>query len=873
VAQRTEDVRPLRPERVPPHNQEAEESVLGSMMLSGEAIAAVTDAGLRSEDLYRRAHRLIFDALTGLYAKGEPVDVITTVEELRRLGTLEDVGGALYLHHLVESVGTPASAGHYARIVAEHALLRRLISAAGDILQQAYEVPQDPTGFADWAESLVYGAHRGHEKDEIVALSSLVHQSMEDLERLHERTGLVGLPTGFRDLDELLQGLQKGNLIVVAARPGIGKSSFVTNVARNVAVEGGAPVAMFSLEMSRMEIGMRLLCAEARVPQDKVRRAMVAAEDWGRIVEAAETLDRAPIWIVDSGNVTILDIRSKARKLAARTEGLGLIIVDYLQLMTSHQRVESRQQEIAEISRSLKLLAKELNIPVIAVSQLNRDPERRTDKRPQLADLRECVTGNTLVALTDGRRVPIEELVGTAPEVWAMSPDGRIVAARSDLVWRVGRRQVFEIRLASGRSIRATGEHRLHGFDGWVRVNDLKGGDRLAIARQIPEPKNPIEWPDSRVALLGHLVGDGSYLNNQPMRYTTASEENSALVAQAVADFGGSVKRYRGRGNWHQLLITGNGNRWHPAGVNRWLRELGIFGQRSHEKRLPGEAFRLTSRQVGLLLRHLWATDGCIHVRRPGSRGSARVFLSTSSSGLAADVASLLLRLGIVARVRNVRSGLSVWAEVDVRDRDNQQRFLDSVGAFGPRLAPARRLRQSLEGTTGNTNVDTVPRQAFDRVRQLMAERGISHRRMALLRGTAYGGNAHFAFSPSRSLLAEYGEILDDQALKAQAVSDIFWDRVTSVTSLGTREVFDLTVPGPASWLADSIVSHNSGAIEQDSDVVAFIHREDVYNRDDPALKGVADVIVAKHRNGPTDTVRLTFRPDLTQFLNYASPQ
>jgi replicative DNA helicase len=389
MAQRTDDVRSIRPERVPPHNLEAEESVLGSMMLSGEAIAAVTDAGVRPEDFYRRAHRLIFEALTGLYARGEPVDIITTVEELRRRGTLEDVGGALYIHHLVETVGTPASAGHYARIVGDHALLRRLISAAGDILQEAYDIPPDPADFADRAEGLVYGAHRGQDKDEIVPLSALVHQSMEDLERLHERTGLVGMATGFKDLDELLQGLQKGNLVVVAARPGIGKSSFVTNVARNVAVDTGKPVALFSLEMSRMEIGMRLLCGEARVPQDKVRRAMVAPEDWGRIVEGAETLDRAPIWIVDSGNVTILDIRSKARKLAARSEGLGLIIVDYLQLMTSHQRVESRQQEIAEISRSLKLLAKELDIPVIAVSQLNRDPERRTDKRPQLADLRE----------------------------------------------------------------------------------------------------------------------------------------------------------------------------------------------------------------------------------------------------------------------------------------------------------------------------------------------------------------------------------------------------------------------------------------------------------------------------------------------------
>jgi len=387
--QAADDVRRTRPERVPPSNVEAEQSVLGSMMLSGDAIAQVADLALRPDDFYKGAHRPIYEALTGLYARGEPVDAITAVEELRRRDTLEAAGGALYIHHLVESVGTPASAGHYARIVLDHALLRRLISAASTIIDGAFKIPEDPEGFADESEGRIYGVSRAHERDQIVTLSQLVHQSMEDLERLHERTGLVGLPTGFRDLDELLQGLQKGNLIVVAARPGIGKSSFVTNVARNVAVEAKKPVAMFSLEMSRVEIGMRLLCAEARVPWDKVRAARVAAEDWGRIVEAAEVLDKAPLFVVDSGNVTIVDIRSKARKLAARPEGLGMIIVDYMQLMSSHQRVDNRQQEIAEISRSLKLLAKELNLPIVAVSQLNRDPERRTDKRPQLADLRE----------------------------------------------------------------------------------------------------------------------------------------------------------------------------------------------------------------------------------------------------------------------------------------------------------------------------------------------------------------------------------------------------------------------------------------------------------------------------------------------------
>ena len=381
------EVRPARTERVPPHSEEAEQAVLGAMMLSGEAIAQVADIGLKAGDFYRSGHRAVYEALNDLYARGQPVDVVTTKEELLRRGSLESVGGALYLQHLVENVATPASASHYGRIVGDHALLRRLITAAGEILHSAYEVPEDPEGFADEAEGRIYAVSRRHERDQVVPLRALVHQSMEDLERIHERTGLVGLSTGFRDLDELLQGLQRANLIVVAARPGIGKSSLVTNIARNVAVAGGT-VALFSLEMSRVEIGMRLLCSEARVQWHKVRAGMVAADDWGRIVEAAEILDPAPLFIVDTGNVTIVDIRAKARRMKSQ-HNLDLIIVDYLQLMSSHQRVDNRQQEVAEISRSLKLLAKELDVPIIAVSQLNRDPERRTDKKPQLADLRE----------------------------------------------------------------------------------------------------------------------------------------------------------------------------------------------------------------------------------------------------------------------------------------------------------------------------------------------------------------------------------------------------------------------------------------------------------------------------------------------------
>jgi len=388
MAQPADDVRRMRPEKVPPHNLDAEESVLGSMMLSPDAIADSSEIVV-PDDFYRQANRKVYEALIALYARGEPVDAITAVEELRRRGELESVGGALYIQELVEGVPTPASAAHYARIVADHALLRRLIRVAAEVMERAYAVPDDPRRAADEAEALMYGVSRHHEKEEVVPVRSLVDQAMLDLENIQTReSAYAGTPTGFRDLDMLLSGLQAGNLIVVAARPGVGKSSFVTNLARNVAVDSRVGVAMFSLEMSRWEIGMRLLCGDARVPWDRVRGGRVGGDDWSRIVEAAEGLHDAPLYIVDAGNVTIVDIRAKARRLKQSSD-LGLVIVDYLQLMSHHGRVENRQQEVAEISRSLKLLAKELEIPVIAVSQLNRQVEGRSDKRPQLSDLRE----------------------------------------------------------------------------------------------------------------------------------------------------------------------------------------------------------------------------------------------------------------------------------------------------------------------------------------------------------------------------------------------------------------------------------------------------------------------------------------------------
>ncbi len=392
MARTAEDVRrpPRGDGRVPPSNVEAEESVLGAMMLSGEAIAEVVEL-VRADDFYRSSNARVFEAIRGLYAKSEPVDPISVSASLERAGVLETLGGKLAIHDLTLQVSTPASARHYARIVADAALRRRLISAAADIMENAYSAPEDADAVADGAEQRIYDVARREDHDDMAILRELVEAAMADLESIqHRESAYTGLATGFIDLDNLTSGFQPGNLIVIAARPGIGKSSLAVNIARNVAV-AGFPVALFSLEMSRSEIGMRMLCSEAKVPWDRIRSKRVGPSDWTNVVHAAEILHEAPVHVVDSGNVNIVDIRAKARRMRSSKGGLGMIIVDYMQLMTSplQRRPDNRQQEVAEISRSLKLLAKELALPVVALSQLNRNPEARADKRPQLSDLRE----------------------------------------------------------------------------------------------------------------------------------------------------------------------------------------------------------------------------------------------------------------------------------------------------------------------------------------------------------------------------------------------------------------------------------------------------------------------------------------------------
>ena len=862
--------------RVPPHNLQAEQSLLGALMLENSTWELVADK-VKEEDFYRQEHRLVFRAVGLLADADSPFDVITVAEALEKRKLLDEIGGMPYLAEIDRNTASAANAVHYARIVRFNSVLRQLVKAGTDITDLAFDTQgRSEAEILDIAETKVFKIaeqmNRGSGFRPIEELLKLAVDKIDEL--FHRDEPITGLPTGFIDFDRKTSGLQNSDLIIVAGRPSMGKTSLAMNMAENVAIKTGKGVAIFSMEMPGDSLAMRMMSSLGQIDQHRVRSGRLTDEDWPRLTSAVTMLSQAPMYIDDTPALSPTELRARVRRLQRdmkrEEKELGMIVIDYLQLMQSSTEGENRATEISAISRSLKSLAKELSVPVIALSQLNRSLEQRPNKRPVMSDLRECVTGDTLVVLADGRRLPIADLVGTAPRVRAVDTVGKLVEAESDRVWLVGRRAIFAVRLASGRCIRATAEHRLLGAEGWQRVGSLVPGARLALARHLPQPEVQAPWAEHELILLAHLVGDGSYLSGQPLRYTTASEDNSRVVTDCAKQFGVQVNRHAGRGAWHQLVFSGNGNRWHPAGINRWLRGLGLFGQRSHEKRLPPELFRCNNDQLALFLRHLWATDGTISPRKPGQRGSHGIHLSTNSRGLAEDVASLLLRFGIMARIQSVeQSGYRTTFMVWVRGAEAQRLFLGTIGAFGPRLPAARALGVLLRDVHPNTNVDTLPRESFGRVRAAMREQGISTRRMSALRGTSYGGASHFSLAPSRSMLAEYAELLGDEQLHDLAVSDLCWDKVVAVEPAGEADVYDLTVPGPACWLADGIISHNSGAIEQDADLIVFIYRDEVYNEDSPD-KGVAEIIIGKQRNGPIGTVKLAFLGQYTKFENLA---
>src|SRR5882757_8708369 len=445
--------------RQPPQDLAAEQSVLGGMLLSKDAIADVLEK-LRPSDFYRPAHQNIYDAILDLYGRGEPADAVTVAAELDRRGLLRRIGGAPYVHTLISMVPTAANAGYYAEIVAEKALLRRLVEAGTRVVQYGYAGAEgaDVAEVVDRAQAEMYEVTDRRLSEDFVPLEDLLQPTMDEIDAIASNGGLArGVPTGFTELDEVTNGLHPGQMIIVAARPGVGKSTLGLDFMRSCSIKHRLASVIFSLEMSKSEIVMRLLSAEAKIKLADMRSGRMSDDDWTRLARRMSEISEAPLYIDDSPNLTMMEIRAKARRLKQRAD-LRLVVVDYLQLMSSGKRVESRQIEVSEFSRHLKLLAKELEGPVIAISQLNRGPEQRTDKKPLLSDLREsgCLTASTRILRADtGAEVTFGELIrtGERPLVWSLDEQLRVVARPMTNVFPSGHKEVFRLRLASGREV------------------------------------------------------------------------------------------------------------------------------------------------------------------------------------------------------------------------------------------------------------------------------------------------------------------------------------------------------------------------------------------------------------------------------------
>ncbi|GAA6525600.1 replicative DNA helicase [Intrasporangium sp. DVR] len=1011
-------------DRLPPQDVGAEQSVLGGMLLSKDAIADCVEQ-LKGTDFYRPAHELIYDAILDLYGRGEPADAITVADELTKRGDLARIGGQAYLHQLIASVPTAANAGYYAQIVAERAVLRRLVEAGTRIVQLGYaQGGGDVEDIVNAAQAEVYSVADKRGGEDYHAIGDILEATVDEIEVASGRSGeMTGVPTGFTDLDTLTNGLHPGQMIVIAARPAMGKalalntplatpggwttmgavavgdevlgadgratrvvaatevmvgrpcyevqfsdgsllvadeqhqwsvrldglatrvlttaevlaamqsghvvtvervpsggdprvtlalwkvdrveavtsvpvrcievaaadhlylagramvpthnSTIGLDIVRSAAIKHKMAAVVFSLEMSRTEITMRLLSAEAGIQLQHMRKGTMREEDWTRLASTMGKVSDAPLFIDDSPNMSLMEIRAKCRRLKQR-HNLRIVVIDYLQLMTSGKRVESRQQEVSEFSRALKLLAKELEVPVIAISQLNRGPEQRTDKKPQMSDLREsgCLTADTRIMRADtGAEVTLGELFASGARdvpVWALDEKLRYVERHLTHVFSTGTKPVFTMTLASGKTLRATDNHPFLAYDGWRPLADLRVGDRIAVPWHVPAPEQHEAWEDSRIILLAHLLGDGSMLARQPMRYASIHEDNVEAVSKAALTFGVAAVRddapASGVTTVHLRapfrLTHGKRN---P--VVEWLDGLGVLDKRRHETFVPAPVFCVPKRQIALFLRHIWATEGSVTLNRNGRGG--RIRYTSSSRRLVDDLSRLLLRFGISTRLRVLRKpGFRPRYTLDVSGSDSQRRFLQEIGVSGDQGARAEKLLGVIRDAQAHTTVDTIPEGVWETVREVMSDQAMSTPARQSPPGASDNGAGVEGQAPARERLARVAAVLDTAELELHAVNDVCWDAVASIEPAGLEEVFDATVLGTHNFIANGIAVHNS--IEQDADMVILLHREAAYEKDSPR-EGEADLIVAKHRNGPTDTIVVAFQGHFSRFTNMAT--
>jgi replicative DNA helicase len=866
-------------DRTPQHDAAAERVALGAMMLTQNVIPDVTDL-VSPNDYYLPKHATIHRAITHNYAHDTPTDVIAVADRLQNTGDLNRIGGANYLDDCIACVPIAAQAAWYARKIADTATLRRLVHAGTHIVQVGETPTDDIAAAVDHAQQTLHQATTGRTTTDPIRVGTLMADLMDRIEAAGNHTGhLRGLSTGLADLDRLTTGLRPGQLVIVAGRPGLGKSVFGIDLLRQTAIKANRPALHFSIEMGRDEIVDRIASAEARIPYTRIRDGKLSDGDWARLATViGRDIDPAPLFLDDTAGLTLADIRGKARRIQQR-HGLDLIVVDYLQIMTTAGRSDNRARELAELSGGLKVLARELDIPIVAICQLNRGPEMRQDKRPQLSDLREsgCMPASTrLLRADNGQEITLGELLLTQaqPTVLAVDDHYRLVPSRLTRTFPSGIKPVFRLSLASGRQVEATANHRFLTVDGWTRLDELSPDVAIAVPRILPPPAVPDEWDADRLVLLAHLIGDGS-IGPSGVKYATADPANKAAVEQSAERAFGIKVSGKPRGRTWQLWLPSptrlTHNKVHP--VRQWLGPLGLWGSRSGNKFIPEPLFALPDQQLALFLRHLWATDGSITIGRNARGQTVRVYYASTSRRLAENVQRALLRFEIRSRLYpTTKYGYGQCWNVVVQGSGDQIRFLRTIGCHGERGNRIPEALGILGGLKPNPNVDLVPWSVSARVKDAMAKVCLTHREVAERLGERYAGSYMLGSEGrprrfSRGRLERIAEMTGSGELMDLATSHIYWDAVVSIEPLGEMPVFDATVEGTHNFIANGVVAHNS--IEQDADIVILLYREDYYDRESPRA-GEADFIVAKHRAGPTDTITVAAQLHLQRFVDMA---
>jgi replicative DNA helicase len=654
-------------------------------------------------------------------------------------------------------------------------------------------------------------------------------------------------------------------------------TSFAINIAHYIAGSMRMPVAIFSLEMSKEQLALRMLSSEAKIESTYLKSGRISQNQWEDLTRGISSLQDMPIYIDDTPNITVTEMRSQARRLQAETGmDLGLILIDYLQLMEGNS--DNRVQELSKITRNIKGLARELHVPVIALSQLSRGVEARTNKRPMLSDLREsgCLTGDSLVTLADKNiQIPIKELVGKSGfTVWALNEATmQLEKAIVSNAFCTGVKPVFTLKTRLGRTIRATGNHKFLTIQGWCRLDELTIKQHLCLPRYLPSPlKSTMTYAE--VALLGHLIGDGCTLPRHAIQYTTREidlAENVAFLAREV--FGDSIiPRISPELGWYQVYLSAAQHLTHNVinPIAKWLDSLGIFGLRSYEKFVPQDLFSQPKELIAYFLKHLWSTDGSIKLLA-GKKPRPVAYYASSSEKLAVDVQTLLLRLGINATLRivpQVGKGRNQY-HVIVTGKPDLELFILHVGAVGKyKLNSLEQISKYLENCIHNTNRDIIPKDVWKtHVVTAMQAVGLTTRVLHSDIGVSYCGSALYKANLSRERALKVAKVVQSDKLLVLANSDVYWDEILSIKYSGEEEVFDLTVPGLHNFVVNNIVAHNS--IEQDADLVMMLYRDEYYSPDTPE-RGIAEAIIAKHRHGPTGTIKLLFDPQFTQFKNLA---